>query len=282
MAPRADAFDRRQFLALASTLIAGHRSLFARNSPPMQDAGSGVAPRLVALELLTEATLSDLERFYAGTLGLPIVARGERRLTIAAGSTQLTFVAAPAKSGHPFYHFAFNIPENKIVDALTWQKERSPLLPIPERLRDPKYPPEVVDYRHWNAHSIFFLDPGGNVVEYIARHDLKNAAGGVFSARDILYASEIAFIVDDVTAAATTLKRVVGVDQYRGGDGNFTALGDEEGLLLVMKRGRILNFQPQSDEKAARVFSTGARVRGRRPAESPDPFPGFPYTLTVE
>ena len=281
MAPQFDALDRRQFLAIASALIASHRPLLARHPSP-QHPGSEAAPRLVALELLTEAPLRDVESFYAGKLGLAVLARGERRLTLAAGSTQLTFIAAPGASGRPFYHFAFNIPENKIVDALAWQKERSPLLPIPERLRDPKFPPEVVDYRHWNAHSIFFLDPGGNVVEYIARHDLKNAAPDTFSSRDILYASEIAFIVDDVTTTATTLKRVVGVDQYRGGDGNFTALGDEEGLLLVMKRGRILNFQPQSDEKAARVFSTAASVRGRRPAEPVDPFPGFPYTLTVE
>jgi hypothetical protein len=281
MAPQSDAFDRRHFLALASSLIASHRPLLAGISSQQRPA-TDAAPRLVALELLTEAPLPEVESFYAAMLGLPVVARSESRLTVAAGSTQLTFISAPRESGRPFYHFAFNIPENKIVDALAWQKERSSLLPIPERLRDPKYPPEVVDYRHWNAHSIFFLDPGGNVVEYIARHDLKNASRSAFSARDILYASEIAFIVDDVPATAATLKRVVGVDQYRGGDGNFTALGDEQGLLLVMKRGRILNFQPETDEKAARVFSTRARVRGRKPDNSLDPFPGFPYTLTVE
>jgi catechol-2,3-dioxygenase len=49
------------------------------------------------------------------------------------------------------------------------------MLPIPERNRAAGFPPEVVDYSHWNAHSIFFLDPAGTVVEYIARHDLKNA-----------------------------------------------------------------------------------------------------------
>ena len=280
MAPHTNAFDRRHFLVLASALVAGHRPLNARSSSRAPSPASDAAPRLVALELLTEAPLREVEEFYAKGLGLAVVAKSERRLTIAAGSTQLTFVATPAGSGRPFYHFAFNIPENRIVEALTWQKARSALLPIPERLRDPEYPPEVVDYRHWNAHSIFFLDPGGNVVEYIARHDLKNVASGVFSARDILYASEIAFIVEDVPAAATRLKELVGVGQYRGGDANFTALGNEAGLLLVMKRGRILNFQPQSDEKAARVFATGVRVRGVAPATYP--IPGFPYTLTVE
>jgi hypothetical protein len=238
------------------------------------------APRLVALDLLTAAPLADMERFYR-SLGLPAATAPSRdRLTIAAGGTEITFRPAPEAAGRPFYHFAFNIPENKIVEALTWQKARGPLLPIPERNRDPKMPPEVVDYSHWNAHSIFFLDPGGNVVEYIARHDLKNARTGAFGPRDILYASEIAFIVDDVVQTAATLRDVASVVQYRGGSPQFTALGDEEGLLLVMQRGRILNFQPESDEKAARIFETAARVRGGAP--NIYRLPGFPYTLTVE
>jgi catechol-2,3-dioxygenase len=153
------------------------------------------------------------------------------------------------------------------------------LLPIPERLRDPKFPDDIVDYRHWNAHSIFFLDPAGNVVEYIARHDLKNAAEGGFSSADILYASEIGLIVDDVPTTASKLKEVVGEDQYRGGSDQFTALGDEHGLLLVMKRGRMLNFNPSTAEKAARVFRTNVRVRGGQRTQYR--FPGFPYEVSV-
>ena len=137
------------------------------------------------------------------------------------------------------------------------------MLPIPERLRDANHSKEVVDYSHWNAHSIFFLDPAGNVVEYIARHDLKNGSAGEFGTQDLLYISEIGLIVDDVIATASSLKPAVGVEQYRGGDEHFTALGDECGLLLIMKRGRILNFDPSTDEKAARVFQTSVKVRSQ-------------------
>jgi hypothetical protein len=280
MAPHLTSVDRRGFLAHAAlALLAGHQSLTAAASSHTPAQRSPAAPRLAALDLLTAATLDEMAGFY-GSLGLPIAARSADAITIAAGGTALTFRRAPDGGDRPFYHFAFNIPENKIVEALAWQRARGPLLPIPERNRDPKMPPEVVDYRHWNAHSIFFLDPGGNVVEYIARHDLKNASGGGFSPRDILYASEIAFIVDDVPAACSIVRDVAAVDQYRGGDAQFTALGDEEGLLLIMKRGRVLNFQPQSDEKAARVYETAVRIRGaatRRYSLS-----NFPYTLTVE
>jgi hypothetical protein len=86
------------------------------------------------------------------------------------------------------------------------------------------------------------------------RHDLGNAAPGPFTSLDILYASEIAFVVDDVPATAETLRGVAGVEQYRGGSDQFLALGDERGLLLVMRRGRNLGLASPR-RRAADVFS---------------------------
>ena len=60
--------------------------------------------------------------------------------------------------------------------------------------------------------------------------------------------------------------------------GNLTG-GDEMGLLLVMKRGRVLNFDPSSTEKAAAVFPTTATIAGPHPAQYD--WPGFPYALTI-
>src|SRR5262249_32817478 len=96
---------------------------------------------------------------------------------------------------------------------------------------------------------------------------------------DILYASEIGLIVDDVPATAQQLARVVGVEQYRGGSEQFTALGDEYGLLLVMKRGRIISFDAE-EKKAVSVFRTTAAVRGQMRTRYV--FPDFPYELAVE
>jgi catechol 2,3-dioxygenase-like lactoylglutathione lyase family enzyme len=234
----------------------------------------------LSLELLTSAPLEKMRAFYQQTLGLRLLEAQPDRLTIGAGQTRLTFVQAGPDAGNPFYHFAFNIPENKIPAAHAWQQERTPLIPIPAGQRDARYPDDVVNYSHWNAHSIFFYDPGGNVVEYIARHDMDNGAPGPFGSEDILYASEIGLIVDDVAAVASTLKEVAGVEPYRGGSDQFTALGDERGLLLVMRRGRILNFHPTSDEKAAQVFRTVAHVKGGRRTKVL--LPGFPYELSVE
>ena len=134
-----------------------------------------------------------MKAFYGKTLDLGIRDEHPDRFSVEAGETRITFLnGADTVSGRaPFYHFAFNIPQNKILKALEWQKARTPMLAIPERNRAAGYPPEVVDYSHWNAHSIFFLDPAGNIVEYIARHDLNDGDASPFSWADILYASEM-------------------------------------------------------------------------------------------
>jgi len=220
-----------------------------------------------------------MREFYRGVLGLLLLEDTPDRLTIRAGQTRLTFRRPAPDRGNPFYHFAFNIPENKVVSAHRWQERRTPLVPVPKTLRDPKYPDEVVNYSHWNAHSIFFFDPSGNVVEYIARHDLRNAAPGDFGSEDILYASEIAFVVDDVAATAAKLKDLAGVEQYKGASDQFVAVGDETGLLLVMKRGRVISFDAP-EKKAVSIFPTAAVVRGDRRTDYL--FPEFPYEIFVQ
>jgi catechol-2,3-dioxygenase len=284
MGPQDLQTDRRQFLAWASAsaaFLAAHHGLVAegRASASPSRGRDDPGPRILGLELLSAVPLATMRAFYHRSLGLPLLDEGPDRLTLGAGETRLTFVRAGPDDGEPFYHFAFNIPENKVVSAREWQRARTPLLPIPARLRDPAYPDDVVDYRHWNAHSIFFFDPAGNVVEYIARHDLANAGAGRFDSGDILYASEIGLVVDDVPATASSLKRVAGVDQYKGGSAQFTALGDELGLLLVMERGRVISFDA-AERKAVSVFRTAASVRGARRAKYR--VPGFPYELSVE
>jgi catechol-2,3-dioxygenase len=283
MDPQVRQPDRRRFLSCASAaaaLFAGQGSMAANTSPPESrlNRREKADPRILGLELLSSAPLDKMKEFYCQSLGLRLLVEQPDRLTIAAGQTEITFQKAGPHDGKPFYHFAFNIPENKILTARNWQRKRTPLLPIPARQRDAKYPDDVVDYNHWNAHSIFFFDSAGNVVEYIARHDLQNAAPGDFGSADILYASEIAFVVDDVRAVAARLKEVVGVDQYRAGNEQFTALGDEHGLLLVMKRGRVISFDAP-EKKAVSVFRTMASVRGVK--QTCNEFAGYPYQVSV-
>ena len=263
--------SRRSFLhSLGAAIVSAHLPL-----RELVSGGASTAHRLAHCELITAASLDEMHAFYHDRLELR-TAREGNRLHVTAGDTRITFIE-DRQSASPFYHFAFNIPENKIVAARAWQLERSPLIPIPDRNRARDLPPDIVDYSHWNAHSVFFLDPGGNVVEYIARHDLRNAAPGPFTSSDILGTTEIALIVDDVPSTVARLRPALALPQYRGGSDDFTALGDEEGLVLVMRRGRILNFNPASQEKAARVYPTVVHLRGS--ATDRLVLDGFPYTV---
>ena len=275
--------DRRQFLgsaAATAAFFATHDSRLTGGQlpPPTIDVK---VPRILGLELLSGSPMAAMKEFYGKALDLRLLDERDDRFTVEAGESRITFVNSNDRvdGRPPFYHVAFNIPENKIVKALEWQKSRSPILAIPERNRAAGFPPEVVDYSHWNAHSVFFLDPAGNVLEYIARHDLKNPDNAPFGWSDILYVSEIALVVDDVPAMAETLKGTAAVTQYRNGDAEFMAMGDEYGLVLVMRRGRVIDFTGNS-ENGVRVYRTGIMLRGAAAAKHQ--LAGHPYTLDIE
>ena len=275
--------DRRRFLtsaAATTAFFAMHDRLAGAAQVPAQ--AEPKRPHLLSLELLAGASsMAAMRTFYGKTLDLRLMDDTSDRFTVEAGESTITFVASDdnVDGRAPFYHFAFNIPENKIVQALEWQTARTPMLAIPERNRAAGLPPEVVDYSHWNAHSIFFLDPAGNVVEYIARHDLKNGDKNPFGWSDILYVSEIGLIVDDVPAAAAAIGGLTSLAPYKGGDTEFTAIGDEYGLLLVMKRGRVVDFTGVAGH-GVRPYATGVNVRGAKAATHR--LPSHPYRLTIE
>src|SRR5262249_491893 len=111
--------DRRRFLssaAAAATLLAAHDSAAEESPSGPSTAKDGPAgPRLRRLELRSSAPLAKMAEFYQQTLGLRVLEDAPGRLTIDAGQTRLTFLRASAEDGKPFYHFAFNIPENKIL-----------------------------------------------------------------------------------------------------------------------------------------------------------------------
>ena len=275
-----DPFNRREFLRGISTtalLAAAHPILAMTQAAKRRPwaAPNGI-PLITGLRLVTSVSLSTMKDFYHGVLGLPVLAEGPTEITIAGGQTPITFANIALDSDAPFYHFAFNIPENKLLAAREWQAERTPLIPPYPRLRDSRYPKDVVHFQSWNSHSVFFWDPAGNLLEYIARHDLNNGAPGGFTSEDILYASEIAMVVDDVSATAARLRETFGLEQYRRGSEVFTAVGDESGLLLVMKRGRVLGFD---EGKGAGVYPTAATIRGK--AAALYTVPEFPYEVSV-
>lgn len=221
------------------------------------------------LELELRARGLERQRdFYGRTLHLPVVVEAADRITIQAGGTRLAFLQAGPEHGHPIYHFAFNIPENQLAVAKEWLTRRVPLITKNGR--------EVFHFESWNAHSIYFQDPAGNIVELIARHNLRNAASGKFSEEKILYASEIGLVVDDVGAEVTALEDRLGLPVYRPGSPTLVPVGDEHRLLIVVQRNHV--WLPTRDTRA-RVHPTSAILAGNRTASYK--VAGQPYTVLM-
>jgi hypothetical protein len=97
--------------------------------------------------------------------------------------------------------------------------------------------------------------------------------GGPFTPEDILYASEIGLVIEDVPAAVQQLKAGLALPTYRHGSPVFEPLGDEHRLLLVAAKGRPWMERP------SQVFATEVILQGPGPALCD--LPGYPYTIEI-
>ena len=185
---------------------------------------------ITTLELPTRDLIVQRD-FYSQVLELPVDLVAEK-LQVQAGKTALVFTQAEA-SFDGVYHFAFNIPENQFRAAKGWISERIPLL------RNESGQDEY-DFTNWNAHAFYFKDAAGNILEFIARHDLKNATDGTFDSDQILNVSEIGLPAEDVVAFANDICTRLGVSVFRGTpDSTFTPVGDDHGLFILPSVGRL-------------------------------------------
>lgn len=234
---------RREFVQRASAtmaLLISHEAAAYETpqNPPIGRSATAKEPLIRGLRLLTAAPLQAMREFYQDRIGFSVSEQTEDMITFVAGTTPLTFVTARPEqirghggrgTGEPFYHFAFNIPHNKLLAARSWQLARSPLVPPRETLVDPALPNDVWHFQHWNAHSIFFFDPAFNIVEYIARHDLQNEAPdpSIFATADIQYASEIGYVVspEEQPAAVKMVHAELGLPGYPRSDRARIATG---------------------------------------------------------
>ncbi len=273
--------SRRLFtrnMALSSMMLAIHPgfacSQTTTNKKPKVLSNK---PRIQDLKLMTSASLDDMKEYYVNLLEMELVSHTSKALTIMGGQTPITFMKSE-DAGDPWYHFAFNIPENKILGAREWQLERTPLVPTPHNKIHQGYPNDVRHFRHWNAHSVFFWDPAGNLLEYIARHDMDNALPGGFTKDDILYASEIAFVVDDQAAEAKLLNKYLDLAPYPTSSNFWWSMGDEAGLLLCIPK--RLWGENTPNPKRFGVHPTEATILGD--AQEEYLFEGFPYRVNVK
>ena len=185
---------------------------------------------ITRLELLA-SNLSLQGEFYENMLELP-TKRSSAGLEVKAGKTNLVFIQAPTNFDGA-YHFAFNIPENQFHAAKSWISGRIPLLH--EESGKDEFRSES-----WDSDSLYFKDTAGNVLEFIARHNLKNAVDGDFDREQILNISEIGLPSENVIGFANELGTSLGLPVFnQGPNETFTPLGDDDGLFILPIKNRI-------------------------------------------
>lgn len=173
--------------------------------------------------ILNTDCLQAQKVFYTETLGFPLVQAEQTSFSVEIGKTRLQFRATD--QAEPT-HFAINIPSKGTALALAWLKERLSILPFAGK--------DIVDFSNWNAEAIYFHDPGGNIVEFIARRNLAIPTPPSFAISQCTCISEVGIGTRDIERIYHQLNEVIQIPIYDGSFDRFCALGYEEGLFIVV------------------------------------------------
>lgn len=182
----------------------------------------------------TELLTNDIEAtviFYSKILGLKIIIENRESVSFAAGRTKLTFRYSEIES--PVYHFAFDIPNNQLLEAFGWVESRIAILEV--------IPPEkIADFYNWKAKSFYFYDNNGNILECIARFNLDNKSEKPFDGSSIILISEIGFVAKNVSKLCDQLidKYDLPVFSMQPKLDKFIVLGIETGLFVLAEEGK--------------------------------------------
>ncbi len=202
---------------------------------------------------LKTAHLTDLKTFYTDTVECSLTNLSANEFTVHIGATDVIF--SEVRDGtDPSYHFAINVPQNQFADAVTWLSDRV------ELLADPETGNQEIFFEEWNAHAVYGLDPGNNLLELIARHDLSNDADRPFGSDSFQRVSEIGLTVPNVRRAVEAISNNVGVTLRKNhpapitDDTSFAAVGDDHGLIIVVEEGRGWFPVPTSRNQAATAY----------------------------
>jgi catechol-2,3-dioxygenase len=201
---------------------------------------------------LYTSNIDGQTEFYSQVLGLEIVKKSPKNVSFHIGNSLLQF--EQKKEATP-YHFAINIPANKEEEALQWLKSRITILKDEQD--------EIIDFRAWNAKAIYFYDHDKNIVELIARKNLKNESDQNFGPEQFLEISEIGVPTRDIESEFSILRNAMGIEIYDGGFGNFCAIGDENGLFICINK-EHKKWYPTNDKAFASNFELLMQEKGKQ------------------
>ena len=179
--------------------------------------------------------IQKTKAFYQNILGLFILENDQNSIMFQAGTSILKFVEDT--DFNSIYHFAFNIPENQLEEAIQWCKDKVDLIVLEDKS-------VVTHFKNWNAHSLYFFDHNGNLLEFIARHELSNEQVGEFNSASILSISEIGIVTESPLELGNKLIEEHGLHFFTQNTNTdkFAAIGDHEGLLILVQPNR--NWYP--------------------------------------
>lgn len=187
---------------------------------------------------LQTSAIKKLTEFYSIVMELPVALQSDTGIMVGIGSTELVF--QQASTADPFYHFAINIPANKIEEAKAWLSGRVDLIWIGD------YKSDIADFVNWHAKSVYFFDPAGNILELIARFDLDNKTDEPFSSAQFLSISEVGLVFkeDELNTRTETLLQQYQLSYFDKQPPlpHFRAIGDDEGLFIIVPENR--NWYP--------------------------------------
>ena len=191
---------------------------------------------ILELQLLS-SDIHQTQKFYHEILGLPIIHADDLSIKISAGQSTLQF--KKVNDQNPFYHFAFNIPANKFEEAFDWASKKVELIPVTTTSA-------IADFKTWNAKAFYFYDNNQNIVEFIARFDQLNHSDKDFEGSSISSISEIGIVVDNAKTYSQQLLNEHDLNFFsrQAPQGDFVAIGDDNGLFIVVNNKR--NWYPTS------------------------------------
>ena len=185
---------------------------------------------ILELELLTDS-ITETESFYNDVIGLETISKSNSSVSFKAGSTKLTFRSS--ENLKPVYHFAFDIPNNKLLEAFAWIEKKTGILEV--------VPPEkIADFYNWNAKSFYFYDNNANILEFIARFSLDNTSEKSFDGSLVLSVSEIGFVTKNVSKLSDEMSNKYGLSIFPKQPklDKFIVLGTDTGLFILVEENR--------------------------------------------
>jgi catechol 2,3-dioxygenase-like lactoylglutathione lyase family enzyme len=181
--------------------------------------------------------IEEQSRFFSNLLSPELVERSGQLVKIKLGTSELEIIPSsqPLES---VYHIAFNIDPLLLHQSLDYLAARQiEIIPFEDM--------SIVNFPDWNAQSVYFKDADGNILEFIARYNLMTGnQDSIFTSRHILSISEVGIPVNDTKDFISAIESLSNWRTWKTSGPEFSAVGDEKGLLIVVKEPR--NWFPTS------------------------------------